>query len=172
MVSVPVRCGPESVCTVNETEPLPVPLEGLTFVIQLAWLVAVHVQPAPVVTDVESGPPAFAIFAFDGAMEYVQPSVCVIVSVCPATVSVPVRGGPLFGCTVKFTVAAPDPLFGFTSVIQLALLAVVQVQAAAALIVVEPAPPALPIVALSGLIVAGDVQTGVTVPADWVTVND
>ncbi len=80
----------------NVTAPLPVPLAGLTVVIQLALLAAVHVQPAPAVTVVELDPPALPRFALDGAMERLQPPAWDTVKAWPATVNVPVRAGPGF----------------------------------------------------------------------------
>ena len=47
--------------TVNATDPLPLPLAGDVIVIHGAWLVAVHAQPAFVVTAVLLAPPAAGI---------------------------------------------------------------------------------------------------------------
>ena len=51
MVMLPLRgVGATLAATVNATDPLPLPLAGGVIVIHGAWLVAVHAQPAFVVT--------------------------------------------------------------------------------------------------------------------------
>ncbi len=56
-VIVPVRANPVFAATVKFNAPLPLPGEPLVIVIQLALLVAVHAQPAVVVTLTEPAPP-------------------------------------------------------------------------------------------------------------------
>jgi hypothetical protein len=80
--------------------PLPEPLAPLVIVIQVALLVAVHVQPVVVVTPTLPGPPFDGTFADVGEAVKLQPSAWLMVTVCPATVSVPVRAGPVFAATV------------------------------------------------------------------------
>jgi len=77
------------------TLPVPVPLAGAT-VIQLALLDAVHAQPFAVVTVTAPDPPVESYAAVVGATEYEHPGVvdaaaCVMVTVWPLTVIVPVR---------------------------------------------------------------------------------
>ena len=83
---------------VKFTVPFPVPLPGVTLVIQLAPLAAVQAHPgvAGVVTGMAvPGPPAAATDWVVGLIEYEHPAACwLTVKVCPATVSVPVRGVP------------------------------------------------------------------------------
>jgi hypothetical protein len=101
IVSVPVRAAPVLASTVYLTVPPPVPLLPLVIVIQFVEVVAVHAHPDCVVTV--TGPPLPPSFGNDslvGAMVYVHPELCVMVTVCPATVSVAVRSAPVFGCTV------------------------------------------------------------------------
>ena len=50
------------------------------------------------------------------------------VTVFPATVNVPVRSGPVFAATTKFTPPMPDPLAPLVIVIQLTLLTAVHAQ--------------------------------------------
>jgi len=101
IVSVPVRAPPVFAATVNVTVPLPVPLAPLAIVIQLALLLAVHVQPDCVVTVTGPPvPPSVGNAWLVGLMVYVHPEFCEIVTVFPATVSVPLRAGPVFADTV------------------------------------------------------------------------
>jgi hypothetical protein len=51
MVIVPLRAPPVFWATVYDTAPLPVPLEPAVIATHAALLVAVHVQPAPAVTE-------------------------------------------------------------------------------------------------------------------------
>jgi hypothetical protein len=82
------------------TVPLPLPLPPLVTVIQVALLVAVHAQPVVVVTDTLAAPPAAVGLADVGDAVKLQPAAWLMVTVCPATVSVPVRAGPVFAATV------------------------------------------------------------------------
>src|SRR5689334_3428317 len=76
--------------------PGPMPLAGRP-VIQLAVVAAVHAHPAVVFTMTAGpGPPALPKFRLVGFTEYAHDDACVIVTVCPATVSVPTRCPPLF----------------------------------------------------------------------------
>jgi hypothetical protein len=56
-----------------------------------------------------------------------------MVMFCPATVTVAERGEPVFAATVKFTVAAPEPLSGLAE-IQVGRPVIVQLQPAAVVI--------------------------------------
>jgi hypothetical protein len=151
-------------CTVKLTVPPPLPLAGLTLVIQVALLAAVHMQPAAPLTVVEPDPPVPPKFALAGAIDVMHPPSCVTVSVWPAIVKVPVRCGPVLACTVNVTGPAPVPLAGLTLVIHDVPLAAVHEQPEAALTVVDPDPPALAKFALAG---AMEVEQ----PPPCVTVN-
>jgi len=62
MVIVPLRGVADAFsATVNAFDPLPLPLAGGVIVIHGAWLVAVHAQPAFVVTATLLPPPAAGI---------------------------------------------------------------------------------------------------------------
>ena len=66
---------------------------------------------------------------------------CVTVNVCPATVRLPVRTRPVLAATEYVTVPLPAPLAPPVTVIQLALLAAVHVQALDVVTVALPLPP-------------------------------
>ena len=73
--------------------PLPLPLAPDVIVNQGSLLVAVHAQPAVVVTVAVLDPAAATGLSDMGATLNVQAApCCVTVTVCPATVNVPVRG--------------------------------------------------------------------------------
>jgi len=65
-----------------------------------------------------------------------------MVTVCPATLKVPVRASPVFWLTEKFTVPFPVPDPPEEIVIQETLLAAVQAHPAAAVTLALPCPPA------------------------------
>ena len=94
IVSVPWRvCVAVFAVAENVTMPPPVPLAPVLIVSHPgALLVAVHAQPAVVVTVEEPLPPPATIEALVGVIEYAQlwPD-WVSVNVCPAIVSVPTR---------------------------------------------------------------------------------
>jgi hypothetical protein len=73
------------------TVPLPLPLAPALIVNQLALLVAVQEHPAVVVTVAVPVAPAPGGVEVVGETLNVQLPCCVTVTVCPATVSVPVR---------------------------------------------------------------------------------
>jgi hypothetical protein len=150
-VRVPVRAVPFGLgATRKFTEPFPVPLAGLTPVIHVALLAAVHAHPAvAVITTGVPAPPAALIVWDAWSSEYEQAAGCwVTVTTCPATVRVPVRGVPFgLAATRKFTAPFPVPLAGVTPVIHVALLAAVHAHPGVAVIAMDvPAPPAALIV--------------------------
>lgn len=63
-----------------------------------------------------------------GTRAYVQPELCVMVTVWSATVTVAVRAAPVFAATVKLTVPLALPVPPEITVSQLALLVAVQEQ--------------------------------------------
>jgi hypothetical protein len=76
--------------------PLPDPLAPPVIVTHATALVAVHAQPAAAVTATLPVDAVAATEALVGATLNVQGTpACVMVTVCPATVSVPVRGDVL-----------------------------------------------------------------------------
>jgi hypothetical protein len=85
--------------------------------------VAFHVQPAGVVETLIDPPVAdFGTVVDAGSKVVEQPAPsCDTVSVCPATLIVPLRGALLgFEATLNPRVPLPDPAEGATTVIQLA----------------------------------------------------
>jgi hypothetical protein len=73
------------------TVPLPVPLPPELIAIHVALLVAVQPHPVPAVTPTLAAPPADVALGFVGDTPNAQAAACVTVTVCPATVIVPVR---------------------------------------------------------------------------------
>jgi hypothetical protein len=144
IVIVPERPGPLLDATVKFTVPSPLPLEPDVMVIQACVLVAVHAQPAPAVTVTEPFPPEEATDWESGEMANVHPSPWVMVTVCPATVTVPEREGPLRAATFSVTVPDPVPFAPDVTVIQSALLAAVHGQPADDVIVRLRVPPDAP----------------------------
>lgn len=155
IVIVPVRgLLPLFLLTFQLTVPLPVPVSPAVIVIQEAFEVAVHVQPAAVETD--TSVPFCALLlsvSLDALIEYVHPVDCVTVWVCPATEMVAVRAGPELAATVKSTLPLPFPLAPDVMVIHVAAVVAVHPQPAGAVTPIGvPAPPALAIDWLAALI--------------------
>ena len=72
--------------------PDPVPVLPAITVIQLTLLVAVQLHPVAAVTSMLAAPPLAGLEALVGATVNVHgAALCVTVTVCPATVSVPLR---------------------------------------------------------------------------------
>ena len=141
MVIVPVRCGPVLEAAVNCVTPLPLPLAPAVMVIQALLLVAVQEHPVAVVTLTDPDPPLAGRLCEVGLMMNTQPLFCVTVKVCPATVIVPMRCGPVLAATVNSTVPLPLPLAPLEMVIQAALLIAVQAQPVTVVTLTEPDPP-------------------------------
>lgn len=92
-----LRAGPGLAATENRMVPLPVPLCPDVTVIQLALGTAVHSHSALVLTATAGPAPAASDTEVDsGVRPIVHPPPCDTVTICPATVSVPVRAPPLF----------------------------------------------------------------------------
>jgi hypothetical protein len=145
IVTMPVRALMlEFAAIVNVTDPLPLPDAGLT-VIHDTLLVAVHPQPAGVVTPTEAVLAPSPTDSVIGEIANVQATpACVTVTVCPATLTVPVRELVLeFAAIVSVTDPFPLPDAGLT-VIHAALLDAVQAQPAGAVTLTldVPAPAA------------------------------
>ena len=128
----------------NVTVPLPEPEAPPVMLSHAALLEAVHPHPAVVVTAVVEAPPAEVSVREVGETPNVQLTpFCVTVTVCPATVSVPVRSAAdVFATTLKATVPFPLPLAPPLIVSQAALLAAVQAQPVAAVTEVLDDPAA------------------------------
>jgi hypothetical protein len=141
-VRVPDRSPLVVDATLYCTAPTPVPLAPDVIVSQEALLVAVHAQPAAVVTSRRPVPPLEGTPAEVGSIEYEQPLPCVNVNVWPPIVTVPVRGPPLVPATASLTVPSPDPLAPDATVIQLAPLTAVQAHPGPAVTPTETSPPA------------------------------
>jgi hypothetical protein len=119
IVTVPVREGiPVLAADVRVTVPLPLPLVGLN-VRNAALLVAVQLagaQPAgeTLIVIVWVPPSDGATGTAVGVTLNVHGAACVTVTGCPATVTVPVRCGPVFAVTLMFAEPLPDPDAGLT----------------------------------------------------------
>jgi hypothetical protein len=163
MVTVPERAPPVFEATVSCTVPSPLPLDTDT-VIHGAFDVAVHRQPPPVFTVTLTGPPPLATVCCVGDTDAVHDSAWLMVNVCPATVSAPVRGAPVFAAAVKETVPFPVPVEPPVRVIQSALLAAVQAHALPAVTPTLPVPP-------SPGTLAFDADREYEQPAAWLIVN-
>jgi hypothetical protein len=70
-----------------------------------------------------------------------QPLACVTVKVCPATVIVPVRCGPVFAAIENCVVPLPLPLAPAVIVIQAALLVAVHAHPVTVVTSTDPDPP-------------------------------
>jgi hypothetical protein len=129
----------------NVTTPLPLPdAPPVTVSHDVSLLTAVQAQPLGAVTLVVFEPPAAVIARLVGVSEYVQLiAAWVIVKVCPAIVTVPLRWLLVpFGATLYGTVPLPVPEVAPVSVIHDALLDADQVQP------VPAVTETLPVVAL------------------------
>ena len=165
IVTVPDRAPPVFAATVSCTEASPLPLaleEGR--VIHAAFDVAVHRQPPPVFTDTLTAPPPLATFCCVGVTADVHDSAWLMVNVCPATVSVPDRGAPVWAAAEKDTVPLPLPREPPVMEIQSALLAAVHAHALPAVTPTLPVPPSPGTLAL-------DDEREYEHPAAWVTVK-
>ncbi len=125
-------------------DPFPLPLAPPVTVIHAALVTEDHVHPVGEVTAADPFAPDAPADWLEGVIPYVQgAAACVTVNVCPAIVSVPVRGEILgFEAMLIETVPLPSPLVAPTSVSHAALLVADHVQPGAAVTFVEVDPPA------------------------------
>ena len=124
----------------NWTSPLPAPDAPDVTVIQSLSLAAAHVQAPVTITRMFPLPP-LALNAWSaGANTQSHEEPWLTVSTVDATVTVPVRGGPLFGATVNGTWAGPV-LEAAPGVIQGALLEAFHGQPEPVDIDAVPVPP-------------------------------
>src|SRR5215212_7691963 len=109
MVIVPERAAPVVFgSTLKLTLPPPDPGEPAVTAIQGALLIAVQLHPPDADTGMLPVPPAAGVVADDAPSVTVQPESWLIVTVRPATLSVPLRAGPLFAAAA--TSMAPEPV--------------------------------------------------------------
>jgi hypothetical protein len=98
-VTMPVRPGPMLAANARSTAPFPVPPAVPVIPIQPALLAAVHAHDAAAATSTRAPPPLAAAAMFSGDTANEQPVSCDTVNVCPAIITVPLRGGPVLVCT-------------------------------------------------------------------------
>ena len=121
--------------------PLPGPLPPETMLIQEALGVALHAQPAAVVTVMScDGLPDASKVRLPGATEYVHPFAWVTAKVSPPIVMLALRAGPVLADTVKLMFCVPVPFAG-TPVTQDGTPLLVQSHPAVAVISNELGPP-------------------------------
>lgn len=186
IVSEPDRDGPDVACASKLTVPFPLPLSPERINNHCALLDAVHAQPGGAVTATLPLPPAGGSDCVWGAMLNVQPCDCVTVTVCPATVNVPVRDGPVVAATSNCTLPFDDPDVDPWMAIQGAVVDAVHVHPLPAVTVTVPDPPFAPNACEVGTTtnaqaggggaggvgpVGGGVGGGAEPVPGWVTVN-
>jgi hypothetical protein len=104
--------------------------------------VAVHPQPAPVVTPTVPEPPAARNVCDGGAIENVHGAACcVTVNVCPPIEMLPLRAAAALAATLKTTTPFPVPDDPAVTVIHGAFDTAVQAQPAPAVTFVRASPP-------------------------------
>jgi len=130
--------------TVNSTTPLPVPGVPEVTTIQGTLLTAVQVQPADVVTETMLDAPLEGMFRDGGENVNVQPDSWLTVTVRPAIVTVPARGGPGFAAIDRVTWPLPVPVAPAVTVIHGTLAVAVHAHPAIAVTSTRAVPPAAP----------------------------
>ena len=130
IVNDPERAAPLLAATAIVRVPLPLPLDADAIEIHTTLLAAVHAQAPAVFTDTEVPvDPVAGIEIVEGFAEYEQDDEgCDTVTVCPATVRVPLRAAPVLVEALKDTEVSPDPLVADVMDNHVALLATVQAQ--------------------------------------------
>jgi hypothetical protein len=152
MDNVPERGPPVVPATLYCTVPLPLTFAPAVIVSHGAVLVALHAQPAALVTPTLPVLAPAATLTVVGSMVTVQPLACVSANVWPPMVSVAERGPPLVALTAYCTVPLPLPFAPEVIVSHGALLVALQAQSAPAVTLTLPAPPAAATFAVEGLI--------------------
>ena len=151
MVIVPERGAPVVFAsTLKLTVPPPDPGEPPVTAIHGALLVAVQVHPPGDDTDTVPGPPAAAIVVDAAPSVMVQPESWLIVTVRPATSSVPLRAGPEFAAVVTSMLPLPLPAGAETIVIHPAAADAFQAHDGAPLTSIWAGPPAAGAAIVSG----------------------
>ena len=111
IVSVPVRVAPLLASKAYCTVPLPLPEAPLEMVTHGVLVgAAFQLHPSDAVTATDPVPAAADTVWDPGDSENVQPPPWLMVTVRPATVTVPDRALPVFAATVSCTEASPLPL--------------------------------------------------------------
>jgi hypothetical protein len=150
------------------TVPLPLPEDDPPIIVSHSTFdTADQVQPAPAVTSTVPLPPRTGWFWLVGEIENVHGTAAawLRVTVCPATVTVPLRAAPLLAATVSATGPLPVPDAPDVTAIQAALDVAFQVQLPAVVTETEAVPPA------AGTFWVGGATTKLHATPSWVTVN-
>ena len=143
MLIVPERGAPVVFAsTLKLTSPPPDPGEPPVTAIHGALLVAVQLHPPDDDTETVPGPPAAGIVVDGAPSVMVQPESWLIVTVRPATSSVPLRAGPELAAVVTSMLPLPLPAGAETIVIHPAPLDAFQAHDAAPLTSMRADPPA------------------------------
>src|SRR5215218_6279865 len=153
-VTVPLRAAPVLGVAVNVTAPEPLPdvALGVSQALLLVTVQVPHVLPAVIVTP--ALPPVSPNARVVGLAVMTQAAATwLTLTVCPATVTAPLRAAPVLGVAVKVT--APEPLPDVAlGVSQALLLVTVQVPHVLPAVIVTPAlPPVSPNARVVGLAV-------------------
>lgn len=163
---VPDRAAPVAFgSTANWTFAPPEPEPPSVIVIHGTPLTAAHVHPADVPTETAPTPPSAGIVCEVGLSVNVQPLSCVTVTVRPATVTIPVRAGPVLAAKVRSTAPLPDPPALPAIAIHATVLAAVHAHDAAAVTSTRAPPPPAP-----GAMFSGDTTNEQPVSCDTVNV--
>jgi hypothetical protein len=162
IVSVPVRAGPVVGATSNVTALFPLPPAPDGTLIHGTLLRAAQGHPAAAVTATVSLPPAGGTDAVVGVIENEQPCDWATVIICPATVSVPERDGPVVDAIASATDPGPVPVPPAVTLIHTSFVVAVHGHPPPVVTVRVRAPPEGSTVTLSG-------ATSYVHPADSVT---
>jgi hypothetical protein len=144
-VTVPMRSSAVGLAAAV-TVPSPEPLAPTVTVSHAVLVVATHAQPPGAVTVTSLSPPATGTATDSGATVklHATPS-CVIVTVCPPTVTVPLRdSSAVFAATVTVTDPSPLPLVSAEIVNQLVSLVAVHAHSVGAVTLTITLPASLP----------------------------
>jgi hypothetical protein len=121
IITVPVRAAPVFGSTVKAAAPLPDPVPLPEILTQDALLTAVHVHPAPVLTEVVMGPPAEVTLPALGASVTAQlvglatgRACCSMGRLASPTVRVPRRSSPVLASTRTCSSTLPFPVVRVT----------------------------------------------------------
>ena len=140
MVRVPLRGAPVPLgSTANCTFPEPEPDAPSVIVIHAAPLTALHGHPPAVETETVPTPPDPGMVT--ALRLNVQPLSCMTVTVRAATVTAPLRAGPVLAATERSNVPLPLPPADPVTPIHPALLTAVHAQDAAAATSTRAPPP-------------------------------
>jgi hypothetical protein len=140
-VTAPLLAGPLFAATLNATVPGPEALVGDVTVIHGTVDAADHAHPADVFTSNEPCPPSSSTFVEVEDSANVQPCPWVSVNVCPATVSVALRAGPVVAAAAYWTCPFPLPVEPAAIDSHVALLDAAHVQPLPAVTLIVPVPP-------------------------------